>query len=112
MNIANDLWAAIGSLAEDEAAQVLARLAELKTRIQTVQQRANLMYMRAVAEAWPEEAMVQQAAGPLYQVTALCWYMGFHLAVYTNNIPTNFAGHPWTTKNPLPLSGAGLMDVI
>ncbi len=25
--------------------------------------RANLMYMRAFAEAWPEEALVQQAVG-------------------------------------------------
>jgi predicted nuclease of restriction endonuclease-like (RecB) superfamily len=27
--------------------------------------RANLMYMRALAEAWPDEAIVQQAVGQL-----------------------------------------------
>ncbi len=27
--------------------------------------RANLMYMRAFAEAWPEAEIVQQAVGPL-----------------------------------------------
>lgn len=51
-------------------------LAALRTRIHTAQQRAafpdmngfsraNLMYMRAFAEAWPDAEIVQQAVGQL-----------------------------------------------
>jgi hypothetical protein len=42
-----------------------ARLAELRIRNMKGFPRANLMYMRAFPEAWPNEAIVQQAVGQL-----------------------------------------------
>ena len=52
--------------AQGWGAKVIERLAhDLKTAFPAMKgfSRANLMYMRAFAEAWPEEAIVQQAVG-------------------------------------------------
>lgn len=54
--------------AQGWGAKVIERLAhDLKTAFPAMKgfSRANLMYMRAFAEAWPEEAIVQQAVGQL-----------------------------------------------
>ncbi|MFJ4348767.1 YhcG family protein [Pseudomonas sp. NPDC089401] len=54
--------------AQGWGAKVIERLAhDLKIAFPTMKgfSRANLMYMRAFAEAWPEEAIVQQAVGQL-----------------------------------------------
>jgi len=53
---------------EGWGAKVIERLAhDLRTTFPDMKgfSRANLMYMRAFAEAWPDEAMVQQAVGQL-----------------------------------------------
>ncbi|MBU4274084.1 MAG: PDDEXK nuclease domain-containing protein [Desulfurivibrionaceae bacterium] len=54
--------------AQGWGAKVIDRLAhDLRTAFPEMKgfSRANLMYMRAFAEAWPEEAIVQQAVGQL-----------------------------------------------
>ncbi|MEN5303882.1 PDDEXK nuclease domain-containing protein [Pseudomonas sp. TWI628] len=54
--------------AQGWGAKVIERLAhDLKTAFPAMKgfSRANLMYMRAFAEAWPDEAIVQQAVGQL-----------------------------------------------
>ncbi|PVZ42029.1 YhcG family protein [Pseudomonas sp. CC120222-01a] len=54
--------------AQGWGAKVIGRLAhDLKTAFPAMKgfSRANLMYMRAFAEAWPDEAIVQQAVGQL-----------------------------------------------
>ncbi|AXQ49672.1 MAG TPA: DUF1016 domain-containing protein [Pseudomonas sp.] len=54
--------------AQGWGAKVRGRLAhDLKTAFPAMKgfSRANLMYMRAFAEAWPDEAIVQQAVGQL-----------------------------------------------
>lgn len=54
--------------AQGWGAKVIERLAhDLKAAFPAMKgfSRANLMYMRAFAEAWPEEAIVQQAVGQL-----------------------------------------------
>lgn len=53
---------------EGWGAKVIERLAQdLRSAFPTMKgfSRANLMYMRAFAEAWPDEAIVQQAVGQL-----------------------------------------------
>lgn len=53
---------------EGRGAKVIDRLAhDLRTAFPDMKgfSRANLMYMRAFAEAWPETAIVQQAVGRL-----------------------------------------------
>ncbi|WP_336335256.1 PDDEXK nuclease domain-containing protein [Pseudomonas putida] len=55
-------------VAQGWGAKVIERLAhDLKTAFPAMKgfSRANLMYMRAFAEAWPEEAIVQQTVGRL-----------------------------------------------
>ena len=54
---------------EGWGAKVIERLAQdLRSAFPTMKgfSRANLMYMRAFAEAWPDEAIVQQAVGQLH----------------------------------------------
>ncbi len=54
--------------AQGWGAKVIERLAhDLRTAFPEIKgfSRANLMYMRAFAEAWPDEAIVQQAVGQL-----------------------------------------------
>jgi predicted nuclease of restriction endonuclease-like (RecB) superfamily len=56
-------------------AKVIERLAQdLRSAFPTMKgfSRANLMYMRAFAEAWPDEAIVQQPVGQYPGATTWC----------------------------------------
>jgi hypothetical protein len=65
------------------------------------------------------EKLSDHTKQPQHQLVAICWYMSFHQAVYTNNIPTNRLGYQHflsdTTgqqKTRFLLTGAGFLDFI